>query len=106
MNSVYDDPEKYGLEMIDEVNDANADYSFDMVVVWRDVNTGIYFYDRDSGCSCPSPFEDQGRDTLIPLNIHTWKDFLAEMDSCGASLDDRLSTQKELEDLGVHTRWG
>lgn len=56
--SVYYHPEAFGLRVIGELNDPEADYSFHMFVVWKHEETGKIYYARDAGCSCPSPFED------------------------------------------------
>ena len=56
--NVYDEPEKYGLRRVLELNDPDASYSFDMFVIWLRESDGQLFYGIDSGCSCPSPFED------------------------------------------------
>ena len=52
----YYNPEKRGLTIVAEGDDPDASYSFDMFVVWTDGES--LFYAQDSGCSCPSPFED------------------------------------------------
>lgn len=54
----YSKPEAYGLEIIGSIEWDDEPYEFDMTVVWRDKETGILYYANDSGCSCPSPFED------------------------------------------------
>lgn len=51
----YYNPEKFDLEIVDEL-DVGEPYSFDMIVVWRHKDGTIY-WNTDSGCSCPSPFE-------------------------------------------------
>lgn len=56
MSNIYSEPEKFGLEIVGEIED-EPDYSFDMFVVWKD-NKGSLYYGQDSGCSCPSPFEN------------------------------------------------
>ena len=58
MNDVYYNPEKFGIETIGELNLREPDYSFDILLVQRDVSTGKFYVNFDSGCSCPSPFED------------------------------------------------
>lgn len=50
-------PENSDLEIVGIVNWTNELYEFDMTVVWRD-STGMFYWDSDSGCSCPLPFED------------------------------------------------
>ena len=37
-------------------NDPNANYDFHLFGVW--IVDGIAYWTTDSGCSCPSPFED------------------------------------------------
>jgi len=54
---MYYNPEQYGLEIVEELNDPDASYSFDMFVIWIRKVDGELFYGTDSGCSCPSPFE-------------------------------------------------
>ncbi|TVZ01222.1 hypothetical protein EAS64_33630 [Trebonia kvetii] len=55
---VYNQPEAFGLEIVATVEDEYASYSFTTFVILRDPATGEVFYASDSGCSCPSPFED------------------------------------------------
>lgn len=55
--NVYYDPEKLGLEIVDEL-DYGASYEFDKLVVWRRKSDGELRWGTDSGCSCPTPFED------------------------------------------------
>lgn len=55
----YYDPGDFGLEIVGNIDLAEPDYSFDMLVVWFDRRrSGIFYWASDSGCSCPSPFED------------------------------------------------
>ncbi len=54
---VYYQAEQFGLTQLGEIEWAEPDYSFDIGVVWID-EAGDLFYGQDSGCSCPSPFED------------------------------------------------
>ena len=52
----YYQPEKFGLTPIGEL-DASESYEFNIVAVWQHTD-GRFFVGSDSGCSCPSPFED------------------------------------------------
>lgn len=56
MRSVYYHPEQSGLETVGEVS-WGEDYEFDLIVVWRDVASGGFYWAQDAGCSCPTPFE-------------------------------------------------
>jgi hypothetical protein len=65
MTDVYYNPENFGLETIGEVDWDDESYSFNMTAVWCDKETGQLYWADDSGCSCPSPFEDYNdRDKL------------------------------------------
>lgn len=57
---VYSQPEKFGLELIGTIQWEPDSYSFDLTAVFRDKAGTLYWAD-DSGCSCPSPFEDYTR---------------------------------------------
>lgn len=79
-NDVYSSPEKHGLEILGSVNDWDACYSFDMIVVWRRKEDGALLYGTDSGCSCPSPFEDYDTDDkLTPLTDENFEEFKKEL---------------------------
>lgn len=57
-HNVYYNPEASGLTLIGELEDENANYSYDTLIVIRDDVTGNLYAAHDSGCSCPTPFED------------------------------------------------
>jgi hypothetical protein len=58
----YHDPAKFGLTMVGSI-DYRDEYEFDIVAVFRD-QQGRLGYLKDSGCSCPTPFDGMGVDTL------------------------------------------
>jgi hypothetical protein len=51
----YYSPEEVGLSVIGEVDDAGS-YEFNTIVAWTDGSK--LYWAHDSGCSCPTPFED------------------------------------------------
>lgn len=57
MSNIYYSPQDFGLEVVGDFEWTEPDYSFDMLVVWKE-KRGRYWIGEDSGCSCPSPFED------------------------------------------------
>jgi hypothetical protein len=61
---MYYDPEKFGLTTIGEIDWSSGSYEFNLTVVWKRNADGTFVYCEDSGCSCPSPFEDEGVDDL------------------------------------------
>lgn len=73
-DDVYSSPEKHGLMMVAELDDPEASYSFDLLVVWQHED-GRLFYGTDSGCSCPSPFEYQPLDSLTVITDDSWPEF-------------------------------
>jgi len=52
-------PETFGLTLVGTIDseDARDDYGFDIFAVWKD-EEGNFYWASDSGCSCPSPFEE------------------------------------------------
>lgn len=56
-DNLYSSPVKCGLEEISQIEYSSGHYEFDIRAVWRQVSTGVLFTYRDSGCSCPMPFE-------------------------------------------------
>jgi hypothetical protein len=71
----FDKPQDFGLEIIHTIA-AEPDYSFDMLVVWNRLSDGALFFAQDSGCSCPSPFEEYYTlDDLTPLTGLSYVEF-------------------------------
>lgn len=58
MSNPYYNPEDFDLEIVGSIDLAEPDYSFDLLVVWYHAPTSTFYWASDSGCSCPSPFED------------------------------------------------
>lgn len=58
MNISYD-PEGFGVKQIDQFDLSSGAYEFDYVTVWQSLTDKRTFYiGSDSGCSCPSPYDD------------------------------------------------
>ncbi len=75
----YSHPEKFDLSIVCEINDPDASYSFDMFVLWRHAD-GRLFWATDSGCSCPSPFEEFfSINDLTQLTDDSWSSFEAAL---------------------------
>jgi hypothetical protein len=73
MVNLYYSPEKFGLTQVG-ILAVPLSYEFSVLVVWQD-EAGTIFWARDSGCSCPQPFEYVGVDDLNTLSEDTWDDF-------------------------------
>lgn len=67
MATIYSSPESYGLETIGEIDFSDGHYQFNLIVVWRHLATGVFYYASDYGCSCPSPFENHDAEDLSDL---------------------------------------
>lgn len=65
--NIYVTPENAGLTPIGEIDWSDGCYAFDYTVVWQRTFDGRFVYAEDSGCSCPSPFEDTGVEDLVVL---------------------------------------
>lgn len=72
MSNIYYHPEAYGLKLVAEGDDPDANYSFDMMVVWYGHDT--FWVADDSGCSCPSPFDSMDLSNIekLPSKQHVY----------------------------------
>lgn len=75
-SNVYYHPEKHGLTVVAEIEYSDACYQFDTRVVWKDAE-GNFYTARDSGCSCPTPFEEYT--TIESLEKADYDTLLAEV---------------------------
>lgn len=92
--NMHGSPEKWGLRAFAEIDVAGS-YEFDMCCVWEDERTGDLFYAFDSGCSCPTPFEDVTcRDDTTALTNATWAEFAAAVHGMRDYADDQYGGEK------------
>ncbi len=99
-SNLYYNPEKYGLRVVAQIDYSDGSYQFDYRVVWADKD-GALWTARDSGCSCPSPFESTDEldrlfdwDTLQKeyddddrkSNVSDWRGFEAAVKEALAAL--------------------
>jgi hypothetical protein len=56
-SNVYYNPTEVGATVVGEI-DMGGSYEFDIFLVLRSEATGKLYCATDSGCSCPTPFED------------------------------------------------
>lgn len=69
MSDIYFHPDKYGLKPVAEIDYSDGNYQFDLRVVWKRLLDDTLLTARDSGCSCPSPFESTELDQLEIMNL-------------------------------------
>lgn len=83
--NLYYNPEAHGLKIVDSIDFSSGSYEFDTRVIWTN-GKGVYYTARDSGCSCPSPFEDYTGvemldrfhlDTLLTEADEDWRENLS-----------------------------
>jgi len=92
MNIFYN-PEAFGLEVVAQIEYSSGSYEFDTRVIWRDKQGKLYTA-RDSGCSCPTPFEDYNLSNIERL---IKKDIEKEaLNGVGAEATDFIKTLKKL----------
>lgn len=92
----YGQPEAFGLTMMGEVEFSEPNYSFDFAIVLADAE-GKLWWARDSGCSCPSPFEDH----KFPeeFNSGTLQDLIEWFDAEKEQYTDNPNVDAEIADL-------
>lgn len=74
----YYSPESCELEIFFEIDIAGS-YEFDKFVIWKDKNNEL-FWDTDSGCSCPSPFDpSEDRHDLKLIDYNSFSAFKEEL---------------------------
>ena len=70
--NIYYYPQDYGLEQLTAIEFTDESYQFDTRVVWRRLTDHRLLTDRDSGCSCPSPFESTRLEDLKEIESTGW----------------------------------
>lgn len=79
MPNPYYNPEDLGLVQVALIDHSDGNYCFDYRVVWKHTETGVLYTARDSGCSCPSPFESYNN--LADLEVVNFASLEAEVNS-------------------------
>ena len=103
MSDIYYNPKAYGLEVVGEVDSSDGNYQFNLFVVWHDPRQHDYVWGEDSGCSCPSPFENEDLGTLCRgsardalIDLVAWRQRTGEYFYTGSEGDyERLVTRLE-----------
>lgn len=96
----YYNPEALGLRVVAELEFSDACYQFDTRVVWQHKD-GAFYTVRDSGCSCPTPFEDYGSlESLDRLDVNELESEIERVrrgDSWGGNPDFEREARAFLE---------
>jgi hypothetical protein len=93
----YYSPQLCGLEIFEEIDTAGS-YEFDMFVIWKKLDDNTLWYDTDSGCSCPVPFEDSRHDLRLINDdlFHGFDEALKNHDHI--SIDDYIRIKNKVKD--------
>jgi hypothetical protein len=95
----YYNPEKCGLVIFESIDTAGS-YEFDIFCIWKKLDDSTLWWDTDSGCSCPSPFDngDHGHD-LKPITPDTLYSFEAALKNHrDIQTEDFLKIKKKVKD--------
>lgn len=85
----YYNPETFGLKIVQQLDEADLSYEFNMLAVWKN-KKNEFFYAQDSGCSCPSPFEDyEGEESLTKITKRNFDVFEQEVNDFPAPASER-----------------
>lgn len=73
--NVYQYPENHRLKII-SVFEREPQWDFNMHVIFKHEDTNKVYYAHDSGCSCPTPFEDfSGIDDMEEITKEGFESF-------------------------------
>lgn len=103
---VYYQPEAFGLTPLGQLDDPDADWSFDIFSVWKHESGKIY-YGEDAGCSCPSPFEDAtSLDHLTEVvSMFDFIDAVTDYFNSIAPWDDGYNSRLNWESPDLDHKW-
>lgn len=98
MVSIYSNDENdLGLKFVDTIDFSDGYYQFDYTGVWKN-DAGQLFLADDSGCSCPSPFEDFTKlEQFTPVTVAELQEYLTERDK--TTYEAPGSRELEIADL-------
>ncbi len=99
----YYNPKAFGYKTVGEVNWDDEPYQFDFTVVWAKESGELVWAD-DSGCSCPSPFEnhseaDYHKGTKLELLIHLTNRITVLLESSYVSSETKNYAAQQVSDL-------
>jgi hypothetical protein len=97
-HNFYYNPKESDLEIVWTLEEPDLSYEYNMLVVWKHIPTGKFYYASDSGCSCPSPFEDFNKlEELAELTSLSFAQFQSDVEEFAhwnKDEEDRLAVEK------------
>lgn len=98
MSNVYYSPEDFDLEPVGDIEYSSGHYEFDTRVVWH--KGGQLYTARDSGCSCPVPFEDYTSIASLTNITQNYRSFLTkEFEENESGYSRSYATRSDLNSL-------
>lgn len=104
-SNVYYNPEKWNLKLIGEIEYSDLEYQFDTRIFLSDDENKRIYTARDSGCSCPTPFEDiNSLNDLAEIKDISWvrgeiSEELNKYENSVTSLDEAQDLLRTIEKL-------
>lgn len=80
-----------GLAEIGQVDFSDGCYQFDYTTLWLHTDTGRFWMADDSGCSCPSPYEDLTSGDLT--EVTRLQDLIDHLDKRKTDVSDWYASQ-------------
>jgi hypothetical protein len=100
MANVYYEPKQFDLIPLGDIEFSDEAYQFDTRAFWKHEPTGKLLTARDSGCSCPLPFEDfRGVEELEDLDLAALEAEIKSELRDGYSSTSRAEALKLLREL-------
>ena len=101
--NIYYNPENSGMTIFDSIDTAGS-YEFDIFLILKKLDDNSLYYTYDSGCSCPTPFEDVCEvDEITHATLYNFEQALENHN--GLSREDFLKMLKAVRDH-LDSRYG
>lgn len=111
MSNVYYNPEEFGLVLVNCLDEPNLSYEYNTLIVLQHTATKRLFFAQDSGCSCPTPFENfhfsavnadenwSFETNLIAITNPSWNNFEQAVETFPISMEDRQNCLTKVKAL-------
>lgn len=98
--NVHSSPTSCGFDLVASLEDVEP-YQFDITLLLRDHASGRFYVVHDSGCSCPSPFEDvtDMSDLTLVRTEQEVGDFIKSKMSSSIPASDVLDFMRKVRDV-------
>jgi hypothetical protein len=99
MGDIGYDPGSHGLRVVDSLDEPGMSYEFHTLCVWQHTSGKLYWAE-DSGCSCPTPFENyQNVGDLNHLGAAGFDAFVRAVEAFPVNLTEQHDLIKKVREL-------